>query len=116
MSLTMIFDPVSLLLWGFLIIITGIAALLYYYRGAGIENREDKVVMLGFTGLLIGIALNRLFAYMTHFNVPGDYINHTFYGDYGNPHPLFFIILNLGFLSLGMGYTAFIFGSSLCNL
>jgi len=106
----MIFNPVSLLLWGFLIIITGIAALLYYYRGTGIENQEDKIVMFGFTGLLIGIALNRLFAYMTHFNVPGDYIDHTFYGDYGNPYPFFLTLLNLGFISLGMGYSAFIYG------
>ena len=106
----MIFNPESLLLWGFLIIITGITALLYYYRGVGIENREDKIVMFGFTGLLMGIALNRLFAYMTHFNVPGDYIDHTFYGDYGNPYPLFFTLLNLGFISIGLGYSAFIFG------
>ncbi len=110
MTLTMIFNPISLLFWGFLIIITLFASYLYYKRGSEIENREDKIIMYSFAALLLGIAFNRLFAYMTHFNVPGNYVDHTFYGDYSAPYPLFYLFLAFGYISLGIGYTLFIFG------
>jgi hypothetical protein len=73
----------------------------FFIRGMKKEGKDEKLLMLGFGSLFIGLGINRLFFFLADFFIEGDYVGHVFYGDYD--------VVNIGItLSTELGYLSFL--------
>lgn len=78
----MIWNPIERILWGVIITILVISAAIYFFRGKGKESFNEKIIMYGFASLLFCFAMDRTFAYIAEFYIPGEFDGFTFNGNY----------------------------------
>ena len=82
MAEVMIWNPIERLLWGVAITLLFISGLLYFLKGKKREDLNEKLIMYGFTSILIGFAFSALFFYFSELTIPGHFENDIFYGDF----------------------------------
>ena len=105
----MIWDPLERLLWGIAISIAIMGGLLYLNMARKKEYFNQKVILYGFAGVLIGFALTRIFTFLCDFQIKGIFTDNTFYGNYDNYTPLYEIFDWLGSILYTIGFIIFIF-------
>jgi hypothetical protein len=103
-----IFSVSDLFLWGIAVAILFFCAMRYLSIGRNKENLREKLLMIGFSGMFFGLVLMRVFFFLRDLQVSGQFINHTFYGDYDNTLPLYFILLRITYISGMAGFLSFI--------
>ncbi|MHA1151028.1 MAG: hypothetical protein ACTSR8_22640 [Promethearchaeota archaeon] len=109
MTDSMIFDPISLLLWGAAITILFLAALLYFNVGRKKEFSNEKVLMYGFSSFFLCIALAWIFWIFCNLYLEGIYIRHTFAADFESGDSNYYIFDKMGTIFNSLGITLFIF-------
>ena len=109
MTDVMIWDPIELLLWGFVAAMGIAIAILYFNRGKQKDNKWERTFLFGFAALFLCMTLSRLFFILSYFQVQGTYENHIFYGDYNNVGPLYEILIRLCWISSAIGMISFLY-------
>lgn len=107
MAEVMIFDQVNRFIWSSAIFVLIFAGLLFLYRGYKQVKSDERILMFGFAGLFIGIAISQIFFYFSHFLIIGFYSDHVYYGDLSNVIPPYDILTKGGYVSGTFGITIF---------
>ncbi len=67
-------EPIALVLWGIAIVLMLIVAGTYLRKGMQSEEKDIRFNLLGFSGLILGLAITRLLFILAHLSVEGVYI------------------------------------------
>ncbi len=81
MTEVMIWDPIDRLLWGVAISLLFLCSLVYLYRGINREAKNEKGIMYGFAGVLLGLAISRIFFFIADLQLAGTFKQGIFYGE-----------------------------------
>jgi hypothetical protein len=109
MTEIMIFNSMERFLWVLVIAIFISCGIYYLYKGYKKENSNEKIILFGYAGILISLAITRIFFFFSDFQVQGTYINGNFYGDYNIVNPFYDILIKAGYISAITGFSFFIF-------
>ena len=109
MTAVMIWNPIERFLWGIAIAFLIACGLRYLNKGRKREIFNEKIIMFGYAGFLIGISFTQIFIYLFDLQVQGIMINDTFYGtyDYTDYSLTFEILHKLLSASFAIGVTIF---------
>jgi len=103
-----IFSVSDLFLWGIAVAILFYCAMRYLSIGRNKDNLREKLLMIGFSGMFFGLVLMRVFFFLRDLQVIGQFINHSFYGNYDNTLPLYYTLLRITYISGMAGFLSFI--------
>lgn len=109
MAEVMIWNPIELVLWGIVLALGIVTAVLYYNRGKIRENKWEKTFLFGFAFLYFCVTISHVFYILSYFQIQGTYDNFTFYGNYSQVTPLYDLLLRLVWISSAIGILSFMF-------
>lgn len=95
------------MVWMLAIFILFLCGVLLLLKALKQEAKDDKILILGFSGLFFGQAINRLFFYISDFYLEGNYQGHSYIGDFATETYLCFFYIQLGYLSFLIGIIVF---------
>lgn len=107
----MIWNPLSLILWTFVIALYFYSAIRYLIIGMVHEISDEKLISFGISVLFFGSGISTILFISSELNVPGTFINHIFIGNYENTNIIYEILFrykNIVFYSCGV-VTVYIF-------
>ena len=80
MAYVMIWNPVERFLWGVAITLLLICGLIYGYRGTQREDRNERLILFGYSSLFFGWAFHRVVVFLWEIQLEGVYMQNDFYG------------------------------------
>ena len=110
MSDIMVWNPIERTLWGVALTILFINIAQYFIRGKQTKKHDEKILLYGFSSLILGYMLYFLSYYMLSLLFSGTYINNTLYIELNIlPTPQQIIILLFGEICYTLGFGLFLF-------
>jgi len=103
MGVVPIWDPSERFLWGMALTIALMCGIYFIYKARKREVFNEKFMMYGLSSLPLGFAISLIFTYFQVFQVQGNFINNTFYGDYKIVGQYYEVLGRLSYISLGIG-------------
>jgi hypothetical protein len=82
MAYVMIWSPLDRFLWGIVCILSLFCALQYLSLAKKREDRNVKLISIGFAGMFIGFTVYSLLILIIESLIPGRFVNGIFYGNY----------------------------------
>jgi len=106
----MVWNPVERLLWGITICVLFINVLFYLRQRKQKDDPFVKSIFLGTVFIFLGLAVNRVFFYLSEFYVPGG-INesYVFMGDYAQVDAYYELILRISWIAYAAGFFFYMF-------
>ena len=103
----MIWNPFERFLWGIAITIALVCAIYFYHISRKRKDLNEKLIMLGLAGFILGFALSFLFTFFQAFELPGSFDGYTFMGEYTDNYSFEYFLLAKG------SYSSFAAGSAI---
>ena len=104
-----VWDPVERLLWGITICILFINVLFYLRQRKKKDDPFIKAIFLGTVFIFLGLAVNRVFFYLSEFYVPGEIENYIFMGDYSQVEFFYELLLRISWISYATGFLFYMY-------
>jgi len=113
MTLSLLWNPMELLLWGIGISAHIFGAFFFFFRGRQKELLNEKIFLYGSGFLVLFTALHRLLFIIAEFQLTGDFINGGFYGEPSSENIFYKIFYIAAFTSSVLGFMFYIFALEL---
>ena len=98
-----IFNGINRLIWTWVILILFFCSIRFLQQARIKIKRTDRLILLGNMFSFLGLALMRLFFYISDYFIVGEYISHTYYGSYANLPDSYYLFIVVGYLAFFIG-------------
>ncbi len=103
----LIFLPIDRFVWALIISILFACSFIFINRSRENEHPSERKILIGFCCFFIGVAISRIFLYISVFFLEGSYINHSFFGNFNQGSLLYVQFTNFGHISWLIGMLGF---------
>lgn len=100
-----IWTPIERMLSGILFFLMLIAAMIYLYRARQYENKEQKIVLYGFSFFIFFLLISNIFIFWNDLNIPGEFRNNAFYGDSLSSNETTVVLVYFGLIFQALSFT-----------
>jgi hypothetical protein len=105
-----IFDPLNRLLSGVIFALLIMCATLYLYQAFIRENKDEKIILYGFTALVLSWGISSVIGYFMVYELTGYYVDHVYYYDWSQNNPNIeanflystYLLISMAILSAGL--------------
>ncbi len=98
MADVMIWSPIDRILWGMAILLSLICAISYLNQGKKNDNLDERLISFGYSFDFFIATISIILLLLSELQIPGEYVNHTFYGNYDEASSLYEILVKYGWI------------------
>jgi len=98
MTEVMIWSPIDRILWGIVLSLSLICGLMYLKQGRKNDDANEKRISFGYSFVFFLATLGLTFSLLSELQIPGTYINQTFYGNYDEASLTYNFLVKYGWI------------------